>query len=171
MSLVQAIYTTYEDGEAKHIIGPNGFDYVNYIYLLAPMSVIVLIPIGFVLMETGKQIAQSKADSSRKKKREGKRHILWRITRKTFTGVVLNPVVFMTILGIIVNVIIVYGINKGVSSTEGNLPFWLSNFLKLLGGAFAPLALFSLGMSLVGKLKHIGGNVLVVALLLVAMKS
>jgi len=45
--------------------------------------------------------------------------ITWRhapsIVLRTLQGVLLNPIIFMTFLGILVNVIVYFGVNKQVS--------------------------------------------------------
>ncbi|CAG0900410.1 unnamed protein product [Cyprideis torosa] len=64
-----------------------------YLYLLAPISLVLLNPIGFLLMEFQKK---------RDEKENAKDGILF---RKIFAGVALNPVVIMTVLGIVANVI------------------------------------------------------------------
>lgn len=44
------------------------------------------------------------------------------IPLRTLKGVVLNPIVFMTVLGLVVNVIVFYGVHKGEGSSSENLP-------------------------------------------------
>ena len=40
--------------------GSGTFDYVSYIYILAPISLVIINPIGFVLMEYSKQTSTSR---------------------------------------------------------------------------------------------------------------
>jgi predicted permease len=167
LPLMTALYSVEVDGHLVPKIGPNGFNYISYMYLVAPIALLLLNPIGFVLIELGNRIEEYKTNKSEEKKIV----IFARIMLKTIKGIVKSPVVFMTVLGVIVNMIIVYGIKKGVRDTEDNLPMWLSAFLELLGGGFAPLALFRLGNILVGKLKLLSGSVLIVDLLLIIAKS
>ena len=76
------------------------FHYVSYIYLLAPISLAIINPIGFLLMEYQKQ-------STRRKVTMGEMPFL---VLRTLKGVVLNPVIFMTALGVIVNLVVHFGI-------------------------------------------------------------
>ena len=162
-----ALYSRNVDGHIERILGPGGFDYISYMYLVAPIALLLLNPIGFVLIEIGNQLEEYRVNKSEEKKII----IFIRILLKTVKGIVKSPVVFMTVLGVIVNFIIVYGVNKGVKNPDGNLPTWLSTFLGLLGGGFAPLALFHLGNSLVGKLKLLSGSVFIVDMFLIIAKS
>ena len=168
MFVVTALYSRNVDGRNERIFGPGRFDYISYMYLVAPIALLLLNPIGFVLIELGNQLEEYRVNKSEEKKI----FIFIRILLKTVKGIVKNPVVFMTVLGVIVNFIIVYGVNKGVKPPpEGNLPTWLSDFLNLLGAAFSPLALFHLGNSLVGKLKLLSGSVFIVDMFLIIAKS
>ena len=71
-------------------------DYVSYLYLLAPVSLVILNPFGFVLMEIGKQESLPPAESGRRK-----------LTMATniMYSIITNPVVLMTVLGMITNFI------------------------------------------------------------------
>ncbi|XP_064401866.1 lysosomal cholesterol signaling protein-like [Halichondria panicea] len=139
------------------------FDYTSYIYLLAIVSLAMINPIGFVLMEYNKQ----SRDSNKKMSCDRISIILFR----TMKGVVLNPIIFMTVLGIVVNVIIFFGVNKGEGNSSDNLPDWLVGFLDVLGGAYAACALFNIGLFMVGKLGKVTGSLLLVATLLIAAKT
>ncbi len=48
-------------------------------------------------------------------------------------GVVLNPIIFMTVLGIVVNVIIFFGVNKGEGNSSDNLPGTVHVHCRLSG--------------------------------------
>lgn len=92
-------------------------EYAAYLYLMAPISLAILNPIAFVLMEIGKQ-------------RESRLHPLleadqlpfsnWKMALKVIKGIVTNPIVFMTSLGIIGNAIF-----------HHNIPMFLSGILKV----------------------------------------
>ena len=41
---------------------PNQFDYISYIYLLAPVSLAIINPIGFTFMELNKNLSSKKMD-------------------------------------------------------------------------------------------------------------
>lgn len=41
---------------------PSQFDYISYIYLLAPVSLAIINPIGFTFMELNKNLSSKKMD-------------------------------------------------------------------------------------------------------------
>merc|ERR1719285_1541853 len=95
------------------IYGPNFPEYPMYLYLLSPVSLALLNPIGFVLME---------------------------IAKKVVTGILKNPLVTMTILGIIGNLLF-----------HGSMPNIIHDFMVTLGSAFSSSALFLLGLRMVSQ--------------------
>ena len=64
-------------------------EYLQYIYLVAPISLVILNPIGFTLLEIHKQ----KQDTSHQRRKVT-------IVLHVIKDVVLNPIVFMTMVGI-----------------------------------------------------------------------
>ena len=122
-------------------------EYVNYLYLMLPISLIILNPIGFILMEIHKQ--RSATDSVSKLK----------IALTAFKGVVTDPIVFMTFIGLI-----------GPFIFHGNLPAVIDQILSALSQAFLATALFYLGVNMVGNMKTKVGSGLMVPLLLISAK-
>lgn len=121
---------------------------INYIYLMAPISLLCLNPIGFVLMEVQKQRASQQSLSAGK------------IAFSTVKGVITNPIVFMTFIGIIGDFIF-----------DHNLPAVVKDILNALGSAFFGTALFYLGFKMVGNMKKKMGFGLLVPFLLVMAKT
>jgi predicted permease len=76
-----------------------------------------------------------------------------------FRGVITNPIVFMAILGMIVNPII-----------DHDIPDFIEPLLDVLSRAFDGVALFYLGLSMVGKLKSLPGLKILVPILLITTK-
>lgn len=138
---------------------PDQFDYISYIYLLAPVSLAIINPIGFTFMELNKNISTKKMDMKQ----------IPLILLRTLKGVVFNPVIFMTLLGLIVNVFVSFALNK--TTPDDKLPGWLVDFLDVLGGAYAACALFNIGIFMVGKMKKITLNLILVASLLIVAKT
>lgn len=134
-------------------------EYLKYIYLIAPISVIVLNPIGFVLLEIQSHREREVENSSAEIKGEGSCMPL-SIGLHVIKGVVTNPIVFMTVIGIIGNFVF-----------HRNIPDVLSDILDVFGDAFAASALFYLGMSMVGKVKGQISLAMVVPLLLIGAKG
>ncbi|KAK6166209.1 hypothetical protein SNE40_022961 [Patella caerulea] len=122
-------------------------EYLQYIYLIAPISLVFLNPIGFVFMEVHKNKKHHK-------------HSTGVVFLHVFKGIVSNPIVFMTAIGIAGNFIF-----------KQTVPYVIGDILKVLGNAFSATALFYLGLNLVGKLKGQLGIGLVVPILLIATKS
>ena len=103
-----------------------------YLYLLAPVSLAFLNPIGFILMEIGKTQAIPGGPKSKVK-----------IARKVMSGILRNPLITMTVLGILGNLLF-----------HGNLPSVIHDFMATLGSAFSSSALFLLGLRMVGQGDH-----------------
>ena len=124
--------------------------FVGLLYLVAPISLLILNPIGFVFMEAEKNASKEKSGILDKLK----------TLSIVLRGLVMNPIVSMTILGIVANLVF-----------EGNLPSLFTKFLNALGAAFTSMAPFTLGLSMAGKLGNIRGQVLKPILALVVTKS
>jgi len=124
--------------------------FVGLLYLVAPISLLLLNPIGFVVME---------AEKNKSGERSGIKEKLKTLST-VLKGLLMNPIVFMTILGIIAN--LVFG---------GHFPDLFSQFLNALGSAFTAMAPFTLGLSMAGKLGNIRGQVLKPIMALVVTKS
>ena len=82
---------------------------------------------------------------------------------RVFRNVAINPFVFTTVLGLLVNVIMTFGIRR-------ELPSWLTGFLDILGDAYAACALFAIGIFMVGRLQRLAGSTLVVSGVLIIAK-
>jgi len=117
------------------------------LFLVAPISLLILNPIGFTLMELGK---------NRNDKNEGKITFLLAIVK----GLLTNPIVAMTILGVLGNL-----------AMGSQPPFFLQVFSKKLGAAFTALAPFSLGLSAAGKVNDIKADVIKPIAALVILKT
>ncbi|KAF2359702.1 Membrane transport protein [Trinorchestia longiramus] len=180
------------------LYGVSHPDFPSYLYLLAPISLVFLNPLGFILMEVGKNIqatrsstrqqtlhSSSSADGdnvnstsdnasmtsassdrpdnpvvppeSRRKPSVLKK---FQFLTKTLKGIVLNPVVTMSILGILFNTL--FG---------GRMPQLFENILEVLGQAFSASALFALGVRMVGQVASLRGSSLVVPGILITVKT
>ncbi|XP_077290669.1 integral membrane protein GPR155 homolog anchor [Arctopsyche grandis] len=131
-------------------------EYAAYLYLMAPISLAILNPLAFVLMEVGKEresCLRPVTDADKPPKSN------FRLALKVFNGIVTNPIVFMTSLGIIGNAIF-----------HHNVPVFLSGILKVLGSAFSGTALFLLGLRMVGKVHQLRGPALILPFVLIIVK-
>jgi hypothetical protein len=95
--------------------------FVGLLYLVAPISLLILNPIGFLLMESGQ-------------KTSGKNIGIWKKFLLVLTNLFMNPIISMTILGILANLLF-----------QRSLPSLFSKFLILLGTTFTAMAPFTLG--------------------------
>ncbi|XP_049954684.1 integral membrane protein GPR155 [Schistocerca serialis cubense] len=127
-------------------------EYASYLYLMAPISLAILNPIGFILMEIGRH---NSTTSSELFQQHSKIYLILSVAR----SIMCNPIVFMTIFGIIGNLIF-----------DHHLPSIISGLLKVLGSAFTAVALFSLGLRMVGKMHTLNGSSLLVPGVLIAVK-
>lgn len=84
-------------------------EYASYLYLMAPISLAILNPISFVLMEVGKRRRNSlelivNDDIPTESRSESRREQL-KVVISVVKNIFLNPIIFMTILGILGNFI------------------------------------------------------------------
>ena len=108
---------------------------VGLLYLVAPISLLILNPIGFVMLEV---------DKDRGKEERGS--VLTTVLG-VLRGLLTNPVVVMTVLGVLGNIVF-----------SSSPPPHLAKFLTSLGSAFSALAPFSLGLGMVNKLAGLRGE-------------
>jgi len=128
------------------LFGRTHPEYAAYLYLMAPISLAILNPIGFILLEIGKRRVEEHTNC---------KDMVYSIVK----GVVLNPVLFMTVLGIIGNFIF-----------NHNVPRLLATILEVFGNAFSASALFLLGIMMVGKIHKLKGTALVIPGILISVK-
>ena len=132
-------------------------EYLKYIYLVAPVSLVCLNPIGFFMMEYHRERTLESTSAVSK----------FHCIAVTLRGVLSNPIVFMTFFGVVANFIL-----QQVSS---GVPVVVDNILTVLSNAFSATALFYLGLKNVpdgGKRKENDRlRILLVPILLVAIKT
>ncbi|CAH6788501.1 Gpr155 [Phodopus roborovskii] len=134
--IVEALYqTTYPE-------------YLQYIYLVAPISLMMLNPIGFIFCEIQKSKDTQNASQNKVK-----------IVGLGFLHVLQNPIVFMVFVGIAFNFIL-----------DKKIPVYMENFLDGLASSFSGSALFYLGLTMVGKIKQLKKSAFVMLTLLITAK-
>ncbi|CAK1556192.1 unnamed protein product [Leptosia nina] len=131
-------------------------EYALYLYLMAPISLAILNPIAFVLMEINKQreIEQAEPNPSQRKKIS-----TLKMFYQIFRGVLLNPVLVMTILGIIGNIVF-----------KHKLSIYIEGLLDVFGQSFSASALFLLGLRMVGQITRLKGPALILPCVLIMVK-
>lgn len=144
-------------------------EYASYLYLVAPINLAVLNPVAFILMEVHKRrIRQSDDqemllnqeivsinDSSGSSGHKKRCKMIMSVMRNIF----FNPIIFMTILGIVGNFIF-----------HHQVPVYFGGILNVLGSAFSASSLFLLGLRMVGKIYKMTGAALVVPGILIMVK-
>nr|XP_006116554.1 integral membrane protein GPR155 isoform X2 [Pelodiscus sinensis] len=134
--IVEALYqTTYPE-------------YLQYIYLVAPISLMMLNPLGFILCEIQKW-----------RDNRSMSHNKIKIVGLALLRVLQNPIVFMVFIGIASNFIL-----------GQKIPVYFENFLDGLASSFSGSALFYLGLTMVGQIKKLTKNAFVALILLITAK-
>lgn len=123
-------------------------EYLQYIYLVAPVSLMVLNPLGFAFCEvqrwrTGEPHQQSKL----------------KVLGLVLLQVVKNPIVFMVVIGIISHFLL-----------GQKIPAFMEEFVDGLANSFGGAALFYLGLTMVGQLKKLTRSTVVALILLITAK-
>ncbi|XP_012995494.1 integral membrane protein GPR155 isoform X2 [Esox lucius] len=123
-------------------------EYLQYIYLVAPISLMLLNPIGFAFCE----VQRWKDNPERQ---QGKVHIV---------GVVLlqvlkNPIVFMVVVGLAFH----FGLGQ-------RIPAAIGEFVDGLANSFGGAALFYLGLTMVGQVGKLTRSTGVALILLITAK-
>ncbi|XP_050702655.1 LOW QUALITY PROTEIN: integral membrane protein GPR155-like [Eriocheir sinensis] len=145
------------------LYGKTHPDFASYLYLVAPISLVFLNPLGFILMEIGKRRRKMEQDGGGGNGmgvEGGKKENGCRLALHIGKDVLLNPIVLMTTLGILGNFVFSH-----------TLPNILEGILKVLGQAFSATALFLLGLRMVGKVQTLRGSGLVLPGILIATKT
>lgn len=109
----------------------------NYLYILAPIQLLILNPIGLFLFEISKIIEETHSSPSIV-------HRFMSLTKRLIKKIFINPIILSTILGLIVNL-----------STKNSLPKVVMPFLQSLSQSFSPIALFLLGLNIHGNFKSL----------------
>ncbi|XP_068101571.1 lysosomal cholesterol signaling protein isoform X2 [Hyperolius riggenbachi] len=122
--------------------------YLQYIYLVAPVSLMMLNPLGFVFCEIQKWRENPSASQSKIK-----------IVGLALFRVFQNPIVFMVFIG--------FAFNFALGQ---KIPVYMENFLEGLASSFAGSALFYLGLTMVGQTSKLKKSSFVALLLLITAK-
>uniref|UniRef100_A0A1A7XGI1 G protein-coupled receptor 155b n=1 Tax=Iconisemion striatum TaxID=60296 RepID=A0A1A7XGI1_9TELE len=123
-------------------------EYLQYIYLVAPVSLMLLNPIGFALCEVQRWRQASHPQRS-----------TFSILGVVVLQVLKNPIVFMVIVGIISHF-----------ALSSQIPVVLSEFIDGLANSFGGAALFYLGLTMVGQLRKLTRDTGVALILLITAK-
>ncbi|TRY85335.1 hypothetical protein DNTS_031287 [Danionella cerebrum] len=123
-------------------------EYLQYIYLVAPVSLMILNPLGFGFCEV-----------QRRKSGEPQQQTKLLILGSVVFHVLKNPIVFMVVIGVISHFLL-----------GQKIPPFMEEFLDGLANSFGGAALFYLGLTMVGQLKKLTRSTLVALILLITAK-
>ncbi|KAJ8352049.1 hypothetical protein SKAU_G00235250 [Synaphobranchus kaupii] len=123
-------------------------EYLQYIYLVAPVSLMILNPIGFALCEVQKW-----------RESEDQRRNKMQIVGLVVLQVLKNPIVFMVIVGIVSHFLL-----------GQRVPTFMEEFVDGLANSFGGAALFYLGLSMVGQLRKLTRSTVIALILLITAK-
>ncbi|KAL7384422.1 hypothetical protein ABVT39_001938 [Epinephelus coioides] len=123
-------------------------EYLQYIYLVAPVSLMLLNPIGFAFCEIQKWKNQGNHQQSKLV-----------IVGLVVLQVLKNPIVFMVVIGIIAHF-----------ALHQTIPPFMAEFVDGLANSFGGAALFYLGLSMVGQLGKLTRSTVVTLILLITAK-
>ncbi|CAH2039699.1 unnamed protein product, partial [Iphiclides podalirius] len=133
-------------------------EYALYLYLMAPISLAILNPIAFILLEINKQ-KQNNSNECENLQNQENYVIKLKMLLQIIKGIVLNPVLVMTVLGIAGNIIF-----------KHNLSIYIEGLLEVYGQAFTAAALFLLGLRMVGQVHRLKGPALILPCVLIMVK-
>ncbi|XP_034740924.1 integral membrane protein GPR155 isoform X3 [Etheostoma cragini] len=123
-------------------------EYLQYIYLVAPVSLMLLNPIGFAFCEIQKWKNQGNLQQRK-----------LQIMGLVVLQVLKNPIVFMVVIGIIAHF-----------ALHQTIPPFMAEFVDGLANSFGGAALFYLGLSMVGQLGKLTRSTVVTLILLITAK-
>ncbi|XP_070968861.1 lysosomal cholesterol signaling protein-like [Oncorhynchus clarkii lewisi] len=123
-------------------------EYLQYIYLVAPVSLMFLNPIGFAFCEVQKW-------KDHPERQQGKLQIV----RVVLLQVLKNPIVFMVVVGIVSH----FALGQ-------RIPAVMEEFVDGLANSFGGAALFYLGLSMVGQVGKLTRSTGVALILLITAK-
>uniref|UniRef100_A0A8C7MW63 G protein-coupled receptor 155 n=1 Tax=Oncorhynchus kisutch TaxID=8019 RepID=A0A8C7MW63_ONCKI len=123
-------------------------EYLQYIYLVAPVSLMFLNPIGFAFCEVQKW-------KDHPERQQGKLQIV----RVVLLQVLKNPIVFMVVVGIVSH----FALGQ-------RIPAVMEEFVDGLANSFGGAALFYLGLSMVGQVAKLTRSTGVALILLITAK-
>ncbi|CAF3775579.1 unnamed protein product [Rotaria sordida] len=128
-------------------------DFGRYVYLIAPIQLVILNPIGFFLIEIQKRL-----DDQRKHR--NKSWNKFQLISIVFRNISRNPIVICTVLGVIFNQIF-----------KQHLPYTIEYIITPIAQSFTGTALFYLGLTMVGKLNRLHAHLVIIVFFLSMMKS
>lgn len=141
-------------------------EYASYLYLMAPLSLAILNPIGYVFLELSsvRRTNQEVQDDDPIMQNRDFDHQTGpskkALMLEALKSIVFNPILFMTVFGVI-----------GGFLLQDGLPVIISGVLDIFGKSFSATALFLLGLRMVDSTKYFKGPELLTPIVLILMKE
>lgn len=134
------------------LYGNSKTSLANYLYILAPIQLLILNPIALLLIEISKNVEHNGYSSYNR---------YTGLAKIIFQKIFLNPIIFSTFLGITVNFL-----------NNETLPQVTVSFFEVLSQSFSSVALFLLGLNLYGNFKLLKtfSQPLLITLVLISIK-
>lgn len=161
-------------------------EYPSYLYLMAPISLVILNPIAFLFMELGKrkpEMSSSFSLDSSSSSSDSRNSALSNQARASLClnvlgKVLFNPIVLMTTLGIVGNLVFHQNLPSILGGILNVTTKFFSSFglnliipsMQVFGSAFSAAALFLLGLRMVGQMHQLRGANLVTPCILICVK-
>lgn len=127
--------------------------YIYFLYIVAPVNLVVLNPIAFILMEYSKKKADGKKFDCKS---------VGMVLKRVFT----NPLVLLTFLGLILRLAL-----WEPASNQSWYADYVEVVLDVVSSAFTGCALFSLGLLIVGKFQLLKKNSPIQMIMFILVKS
>ena len=128
LPIVRALFTG-EDGSV------DGF---SYLFLMAPITLLVINPICFSILELAAVVARRRRTAAAGPGQHVEGISLFFVVKQVLLPTLANPVVFCVALGVLAN----------ISGIGARLPVFVTGVLDTIGASFSSLALFCLGASM-----------------------
>ncbi|XP_031620929.1 integral membrane protein GPR155 [Contarinia nasturtii] len=139
-------------------------EYASYLYLMAPLSLAILNPIGYIFLELSsvkKPATPTQVESAETAQtalnQDGPKKVT--LIKEALKSIILNPILFMTVFGVIGGFLL------------SSLPPVIAGVLDVFGKSFSATALFLLGLRMVDSTKYFCGPELLTPIILIIMKE
>ena len=141
----------------QSLYGTSKSSLANYLYILAPIQLLILNPIALLLIEVGKNLESPDTRTEHTTRLRRFSNILQIIFQKIF----INPIILATFFGILINLL-----------NHQSLPQVVLPFFTVLSQSFSSVALFLLGLNIYGNFKLLNNfsQPLLVTLVLTSIK-
>lgn len=137
-------------------------EFPSYLYLMAPLSLAILNPVGYIFLELSsvKKISSKRQDDDPQTQLDQSGPNKKSLMLEALKSIVFNPILFMTVFGVI-----------GGFALQDGLPVLVSGVLDVFGKSFSATALFLLGLRMVDSTKFFRGPELLTPIVLILMKE